>query len=91
MKLSPQGAKYIITITHSTLYEYSVSQWVAPQKTCPTCRERCLLKNLVKLFVDSSDQSSVDLDDITPQEMKVKLFASSVCFTLQSVNIMINP
>ena len=44
---------------------------MSPNKTCPTCRERCLLKSVIKLFVDSSDRSNIDLDDVTPQEMKV--------------------
>lgn len=50
---------------------FSLSQWLAHQKTCPQCREKCLIRNVIKLFIDTNELSRCSLEDITPQEMKV--------------------
>ena len=50
----------------------SLIQWLAHQKTCPQCRERCLQRNVVKLFVDSGDSSMLNTtQSMEPHEMKV--------------------
>lgn len=50
----------------------SLSQWLAHQKTCPQCRERCLPRNVLKLFIDdSSDSLRCDNNALNPQELKV--------------------
>jgi hypothetical protein len=46
-------------------------QWLGHNKTCPQCREKCLRKNVIRLYVDAGDtfsQANVELD---PEEMKV--------------------
>ena len=59
----------------------SLTQWLAHQKTCPQCRERCLQRNVVKLFVDSGDSSMLNTtQSMEPQEMKV----SSMRFSAQN-------
>ena len=50
----------------------SLSQWLAHQKTCPQCRERCLPRNVIKLFIDDSTESlQADNGTLGPQELKV--------------------
>jgi len=50
---------------------FSLSQWLAHQKSCPQCREKCLQRNVLKLFVDSSDASMLSTQSMEPNEMKV--------------------
>ena len=71
---------------HSTILEdtscilfCSLMQWLGHNKTCPQCREKCMRKNVIRLFVDSSDslsQANVELD---PEEMKVNGLGVCVC------------
>lgn len=51
---------------------YSLSQWLEHQASCPQCREKCLPKNVIRLFIDSGDASVTTVDDcLGPQELKV--------------------
>ena len=57
-----------------TFHYGCLSQWLAHQKTCPQCREKCLPRNVIKLFINSNDLSQLtDTQIIDPQEMKEKL------------------
>ena len=61
-----------VTHTHHAPLPRSLTQWLAHQKTCPQCRERCLQRNVVKLFIDSGDSSMLNsTQSMEPQEMKV--------------------
>ncbi|XP_064392298.1 E3 ubiquitin-protein ligase TRAIP-like isoform X2 [Halichondria panicea] len=52
----------------------SLHQWVAPNKTCPTCRKKCPVKEVLKLFINGSDPLfSANLEDISSEEMKEQL------------------
>ena len=63
-------------------------QWLGHNKTCPQCREKCMRKNVIRLFVDSSDslsQANVELD---PEEMKVNRLGVCVCvFEINYISI----
>ncbi len=48
----------------------SLSQWLTHQKTCPQCRVRCLPRNVLKLFIDSNDSTSLASSQ-DPRELKV--------------------
>ena len=67
---------YIVS-PHSTFppLDTSLSQWLAHQKTCPQCRERCLPRNVIKLFIDVNDRStlSADLNTLDSKELKVRV------------------
>ena len=43
------------------------------KKTCPQCRVQCPPRNVIKLYIDSSDLTTVSLDALEPQEMREKL------------------
>ncbi len=56
-----------------TFHFECLSQWLAHQKSCPQCRERCLPRNVIKLYVDSSDLSQVATESLDPNELQEKL------------------
>lgn len=56
-----------------TFHFACLSQWLAHQKTCPQCREKCLPRNVIKLFIDSNDISRADTKMSDPQEMQEML------------------
>eukprot|EP00731_Ephydatia_muelleri_P023113 Em0015g696a len=56
-----------------TFHFICLSQWLEHQASCPQCREKCLPKNVIRLFIDSCD-SSVTIDEsLEPQELKERL------------------
>lgn len=56
-----------------SLISHSLSQWLAHQKTCPQCRERCQPRSVLKLFIDDSNDSlqTGDNNILDPKELKV--------------------
>lgn len=56
-----------------TFHFECLSQWLTHQKTCPQCRERCLPRSIIKLFVNSNDLSQVSADLLDPQELQESL------------------
>ena len=64
--------------THCTC---SLMQWLAHNKTCPQCREKCLQRNVIRLYIDTSDTSSQPDVELDPEEMKVNgpVLALCVC------------
>lgn len=61
-----------------TFHFECLSQWLNHQKTCPQCRERCLPRNVIKLYTDTSgDLSQVHHSSLSPQELQEKLSLQS--------------
>lgn len=57
-----------------TFHYTCLSQWLSHQKTCPQCREKCLPRNIVKLFINSSEpDTQATFDSLNPVEMKDEL------------------
>lgn len=64
----------LLTYTHVHSYLLpSLSQWLAHQKTCPQCRERCLPRNVLKLFLNDSNESlRAENESLNEQELKAR-------------------
>ena len=56
-----------------TFHYKCLSQWLTHQKTCPQCREKCLPRSVIKLFINSNELSITDTQLTDPQEMHEKL------------------
>ena len=65
---------HLCNLSNPPLLSLSLSQWLAHQKTCPQCRERCLPRNVIKLFIDTGEQHSRNSDNTTldPREVAVR-------------------
>lgn len=57
-----------------TFHYQCLSQWLLHGKNCPQCRERCLERNIIRLYVNTpSDTSMVESSLLDPQELQEKL------------------
>lgn len=57
-----------------TFHYKCLTEWLSHQKSCPQCREKCLLRNVLKLFVDSSESlTQVDSQSLDPDQLREKL------------------
>lgn len=56
-----------------TFHFLCLSEWLKVQKNCPQCREKCLPRNVIKLYTNSNDLTTAELDSLDPQEMREKL------------------
>ena len=73
--LHPLHSSYMYTCAF--ISPPSLSQWLAHQKTCPQCRERCLPRNVLKLFLnDSTESMRVENESLNEQELKARRRAS---------------
>ena len=56
-----------------TFHHECLTQWLAHQKSCPQCREKCLPRSVIKLYTNTSDLTQVSAGSMEPQEMREKL------------------
>lgn len=56
-----------------TFHHECLKQWLAHQKSCPQCREKCLPRSVIKLYTNTSDLTQVSAGSMEPQEMREKL------------------
>lgn len=55
---------------------FSLNQWLDHRLTCPQCRVKCTKKQVLKLFIDSSNNdtsllTSEDINEVSKEELKV--------------------
>ena len=56
-------------------------QWLAQRKTCPQCRQRCLPREVLKLFLDTDTRKDVgccELDGLSSEELMVRYSESVI-------------
>lgn len=60
-----------------TFHFTCLTQWLAHQKSCPQCREKCLPRNVIKLYIDSCDTtlSQIPIDTQDPVELQERISA----------------